>query len=400
MEPLETLVKAAQQGDASAFERVVERFQDMAYAGAYALIEDAQLAEDAAQEAFIEAYLNLPKLREPAAFPGWFRRVIFKQCDRLTRGKRLALAPLEVAGDVLFAGRAPSEIAEANERGERVRSAIAALPEHERVAVLLFYGTGCALKEISAFLETPVTTIKKRLYDARQRLRDELIDVMRDVLQEQRPSLAYCYPAHVRLLIAARTGDINEVKTLLAAQPMLLNMKMERVGVRQRPLPSLATGFTALHEAAENNHVALVQLLLDYGANVNARASVGLAPLHSAVISRCHAVAAILLAHGADADQPLTNGLTALHLAAMKGDAGMVRLLLAHGAAIDSRSRNERTPLHWAALKGHTGIAGMLLECGADCSLRDATGRTPLDWAVDRGHVILADIIQERTPYD
>ena len=54
----------------------------MAYAGAYAMVGDAQLAEDVAQEAFMEAYLNLPKLRE-ACFPGWFRRIIFKQGDRL-----------------------------------------------------------------------------------------------------------------------------------------------------------------------------------------------------------------------------------------------------------------------------------------------------------------------------
>lgn len=396
MESIEALVRAAQQGDREAFERIVERFQDMAYAGAYAMIEDAQLAEDVAQEAFIEAYLNLSKLREPAAFPGWFRRIIFKQGDRQTRGKRLMFSPLEAAGDVIDAGREPVEIAEANEGSERVRRAIATLPERERVALLLFYGTGYALKDIAAFLEMPVTTVKKRLYDARQRLKEDLIDGMRDVLQEQRPSVTHQYPARVRLLIAARTGALDEVKALLAAQPMLLNMKMERVEVRQRPVLFLATGFTALHEAAENNHAGLVQLLLDYGANVNARAAAGQTPLHSAVLARCYAVAAILLAHGADADLPLANGLTALHLAAMKGDVDMVRLLLAHGAKIDSRSQHARTPLHWAALKGHTEIAQVLLASGADCSLRDITGYTPGDWADSRGHEKIVTMVQER----
>src|SRR6185312_8867273 len=66
MEVLHSLVIAAQNGDMDAFGHIVQRFQAMAYTSAYAMLEDAQLAEDVAQEAFIEAYLNLPKLREPA----------------------------------------------------------------------------------------------------------------------------------------------------------------------------------------------------------------------------------------------------------------------------------------------------------------------------------------------
>ena len=83
METLQSLVIAAQNGDLDAFGIIVQRFQGMAYTSAYAMLEDAYLAEDVAQEAFIEAYLNLPKLRESAAFPGWFRRIVFKQGDRV-----------------------------------------------------------------------------------------------------------------------------------------------------------------------------------------------------------------------------------------------------------------------------------------------------------------------------
>src|ERR671930_94620 len=97
---LTTLVSAAQAGDLDAFGQVVERFQRMAYAVAYAMLGDAHLAEDVAQEAFIEAYICLPKLREPAAFPGWFRRIVFKRGDRLIRGKSLATVPIEAAGDL------------------------------------------------------------------------------------------------------------------------------------------------------------------------------------------------------------------------------------------------------------------------------------------------------------
>jgi DNA-directed RNA polymerase specialized sigma24 family protein len=68
MTALSSLVRAAQHGDKDAFDQIVRRFQDLAYASAYAMIGDPYLAQDVAQEAFLDAYLNLPKLRDPAGF--------------------------------------------------------------------------------------------------------------------------------------------------------------------------------------------------------------------------------------------------------------------------------------------------------------------------------------------
>ena len=70
-----------------AFGQLVLRFQDMAFASAYAVLGDAYLAEDVAQDAFVSAWQKLSQLREPAAFPGWFKRIVLRQCNRLTRGK-------------------------------------------------------------------------------------------------------------------------------------------------------------------------------------------------------------------------------------------------------------------------------------------------------------------------
>ena len=176
METLSSFVVAAQHGDLEAFGCIVGRFQAMARAMSYAMVDDSQLAEDVAQEAFVEAFLSLPKLREPAAFPGWFRRIVFKQGDRLIRGKHVMTMPLESVGDVPLADLDPALVIEGREMDDVVRHAVEVLPEHERIVVILFYGTGYALKEIAAFLEVPVTTVKKRLHDARQRLRGELIE--------------------------------------------------------------------------------------------------------------------------------------------------------------------------------------------------------------------------------
>ncbi|HEY3992956.1 MAG TPA: sigma-70 family RNA polymerase sigma factor, partial [Ktedonobacteraceae bacterium] len=283
MESLYSLVRAAQQGDGEAFNCIVERFQDMACASTYAMSGDRQLAEDATQEAFLEAYLTLEKLREPAAFASWFRCILFKQVDRLTRGKRLANSPLEAVTEMPGTEQDPAHMIETREVNEQVHRAIAMLREHERLVILLFYGTGYALKEIAAFLDVPVTTVKKRLYDARKHLKDDLIDRMRDVLQEQRPSLTESLPAKIRLLIAARLGDLATVKMLLTQSPILLNMQMEQREIRQRKGLFVPVGMTALHEVAMHNHTQVARLLLEYGANIDARAGNGQTPLHEAV---------------------------------------------------------------------------------------------------------------------
>ena len=85
MDSLNSLILRTRSGDADAYGEIVRRFQDMAVAYGYAMLRNFQSAEDAAQEAFFEAYRSLSNLREPAAFPGWFRRIVFKQCDRILR---------------------------------------------------------------------------------------------------------------------------------------------------------------------------------------------------------------------------------------------------------------------------------------------------------------------------
>jgi RNA polymerase sigma factor (sigma-70 family) len=145
------LIRAAQAGDQLAFGELVRRFQDMAYGYAYAILKDFQQAEDAAQEAFIEAYRCLPKLEIPQAFPVWLKRIIFKHCDRLTRGKRPILAPLDctsesdVAAIVIESGAGTqtdslAEVyAEHAEMRHRVMEALDALTDDQRTVTTLYY---------------------------------------------------------------------------------------------------------------------------------------------------------------------------------------------------------------------------------------------------------------------
>ena len=88
------LVGRAQGGDPEAFGALVRRFQNLAVAAAWARLGDADRARDAAQDAFIDAFLHLGQLRDAAAFPGWLRRIVAKHCDRQTRRRALPAAAL------------------------------------------------------------------------------------------------------------------------------------------------------------------------------------------------------------------------------------------------------------------------------------------------------------------
>lgn len=170
-----------------AFAELVIRFQDMAFACAYAVLGDSFLAEDIAQDAFVVAWQRLDQLREPNAFPGWFKRIVLSQCNRVTRGKRLQIVPLEVGVNTPATDPGPHLIAEKHELLNKVLRAIKALPDNERLVTTLFYVNGYTQSDIGEFLEVPVSTVNKRLYTARQRLKDD-VAVFKDNLQNQRPS--------------------------------------------------------------------------------------------------------------------------------------------------------------------------------------------------------------------
>lgn len=166
-----------------AFGELVIRFQDMAFGCAFAVLGDAYLAQDTAQEAFVVAWQKLAQLREPAAFAGWFKRIVLTQCNRLLRCKRLQIVPLEAGANASHADPGPHFLAERRELLTRVLQAINALPENERLVTTLFYVNGYTQADIGEFLELPVSTVNKRLYSARQRVKDSVVD-----LREQRPS--------------------------------------------------------------------------------------------------------------------------------------------------------------------------------------------------------------------
>ena len=178
MDDLNALFSQAQAGDLEAYGKIVRRFQDMAVGYAYSILGDFHLAEDAAQEAFVEAGAKLRAVYGPLAFPGWLRKIVFKYCDRRIRGNRLKTVPLDASDSFAGFGLDPLAILEKRETHHRVRQAIRALPEVRRRVITLFYISDYSQREISAFLDVPLSTVKKRLYGARRQLRGLLTERM------------------------------------------------------------------------------------------------------------------------------------------------------------------------------------------------------------------------------
>lgn len=181
-----------------AYGEIVRLFQDMAYACAYSILGDFRLAEDAAQEAFFTAWKKINQLREPEAFPGWFKRIVLTECNRLTRGKKLSLTSLENAESYLATTDDLQDEIEKREVKKAIFTAIMELPENERLVIALFYLREYSQNEISRFLEVPTTTVAKRLYTARNRLRDKLPKEFGEDFMAHKPSRNRSFAEKVR----------------------------------------------------------------------------------------------------------------------------------------------------------------------------------------------------------
>jgi RNA polymerase sigma factor (sigma-70 family) len=198
-----------------AFASLVRRFQDMAYACAFAVTGERGLAEDAVQNALLSAWLNLDRLRDPQAFPGWLRQTVLRQAYRLAREKGTAL-PLEEARNVTGETADPAGAIERLDRQQVVQRLLAALPEHERMTILLFYLGEQSQREIAGFLGISVTAVKQRLHSARLRLREGGLkasptgekegEMIRDSFNEDRPSRDETFAGRVQTRLRAYQG--------------------------------------------------------------------------------------------------------------------------------------------------------------------------------------------------
>lgn len=158
-----------------------------------------------------------------------------------------------------------------------------------------------------------------------------------------------------------------------------------------------ADGNTALQHAARSTDPAVVALLLDAGAQVDALNHEGISPLGIACAAGNWRLAKYLLEHGAKAE-PAGGQPALLSAAAGEDEAIGVQLLLKHKAKVDARGTHGRTALLQACQAGNEDIVGALLDAGADRNAHDQSGLTPLLEAARGGHLTVLQRLHPAKP--
>ena len=181
------LVKRVQRGDKTAFDLLVRKYQHKVVKLVLRYVRNPAEAEDIAQEAFIKAYRALPQFRGDSAFYTWMYRIAINTAknslasrDRSPIAYDLDLTDPEESHSVqtkLQDPDTPEGMALTEEIRLIVNSAIEALPEELKTAIVLRELDGLSYEEIAAAMECPVGTVRSRIFRAREAIDKRLREV-------------------------------------------------------------------------------------------------------------------------------------------------------------------------------------------------------------------------------
>ena len=169
------------KGNERAFRQLIERHQNAVIGTVARMLNDAHEAEDIAQQVFIRLWNSAPKWRHDAKFTTYLytimRNLVFNESRRRSRKKEISLEeqqenhPAAMRAD---GGLSPDEGMEKRELHRSIDAAIAALPEQQRLAVVLRTFEGFDYEDIAKALDTSVSSVKSLLFRARGVLREAL----------------------------------------------------------------------------------------------------------------------------------------------------------------------------------------------------------------------------------
>lgn len=151
-------------GDAEAFARLVQRWQDPIHRLCVRMTGDAARAEDLTQEIFTKVFTRSKHFRPDSKVSTWLWRIALNHCyDELRRTKRRSESALDEDSDFPSVELAPDAQTASDEECALVRASLLRLPEISRTVLALRYCEGLKLREISEILELPESTIHSRI---------------------------------------------------------------------------------------------------------------------------------------------------------------------------------------------------------------------------------------------
>ncbi len=209
---LSDLVTAARAGDVAAYGRLVQATQAMSLAVAASVLRDPAGAEDAVQDAYLRAYRGLRGLKEPAAFPGWLRRIVITAALNLRRVRRVTLLDLDDVPGAPVLDETEKRWSDAQRH--RLAAALLTLSAEERRICDRRYHGGWSLTRLAEAAGMTETTMRKRLQRIRNRLREyieaEEIEMVKERGVDPEALAAHLPGKIVELLASPRLTDIPE----------------------------------------------------------------------------------------------------------------------------------------------------------------------------------------------
>jgi len=207
MRPLTDLVVRAQKGDVQAYAQLVEATQQMVHGVALAILRDAPAAQDAAQQAYLRAFRRLADLQEPAAFPGWLRRIAIAVALNIRRSRRVTLVTLDDVPEVPVLDESETRWSE-SQRHWLAAALLTLSPEERQLCDRRYHGQW-TIARLASHAGVDEAAMRKRLQRLRDKLRKEIEMAEQRVI---RPGdIRQDFPAKVvELLAHPRLTDLPE----------------------------------------------------------------------------------------------------------------------------------------------------------------------------------------------
>lgn len=175
-------ISRIKQGDLTALEILVDRYQARAVHAAYLVMYDRALAEDVAQTAFVKVVERVHQFDDDRPFAPWFFRIVLNDAIKAAKRYRRSISldeqsdrsALKLASWLADTSPQPGQVVEEKELREQILKAIQNLSPERRAVVVMRYFLDMSEADMSATLDRPLSTIKWWLRDARNSLRNRL----------------------------------------------------------------------------------------------------------------------------------------------------------------------------------------------------------------------------------
>ncbi|PLX67297.1 MAG: RNA polymerase subunit sigma-70 [Denitrovibrio sp.] len=176
-----SIIEKVLSGDGQSFEMLILKYQSKLFATILNVVKNRELAEDITQEAYMKAFSKLDTLKDHNQFYAWMKRIALNLAlNHFERAKRVVDVENEEDETSFFEripdGDSPEEILVKDELKKYVRHFVDSLPDKLRVVIVLREIEDMSYEEIAEMMNIPIGTVRSRLFNARQMIKDRLVN--------------------------------------------------------------------------------------------------------------------------------------------------------------------------------------------------------------------------------